>query len=142
MKFPYIKIPQKDPTKKWISRPLIPVIIFGSKSNIKVLALIDSGADKCLFNAQIGREIGLEVEKGKPETFMGIEGGRLVAYIHKIKLQIVGIENIIEIESGFVDSPAVDVILGQEGFFDTFKIKFEKTITLLKLLLPKDINCF
>jgi hypothetical protein len=25
MKFPYIKIPQKDPTKKWISRPLIPV---------------------------------------------------------------------------------------------------------------------
>jgi hypothetical protein len=86
--------------KKWISRPLIPVIIFGPKSNIKVLALIDSGADKCLFNAQIGREIGLEVEKGKPETFMGIEGGRLVAYIHKIKLQVVGIENIIEIEAG------------------------------------------
>jgi hypothetical protein len=133
MKFPYIKIPQKDPTKKWISRPLIPVIIFGPKSNIKVLALINSGADKCLFNAQIGREIGLEVEKGKPETFMGIEGGRLVAYINKIKLQIIGIENIIEIEAGFVDSLAVDVILGQEGFFDAFKIKFEKDHNIIEI---------
>jgi hypothetical protein len=133
MKFPYIKIPPKDPTKKWISRPLIPVIIFGPKSNIKVLALIDSVADKCLFNAQIGREIGLEVEKGKPETFMGIEGGRLVAYIHKIKLQVVGIENIIEIEAGFVDSPAADAILGQEGFFDAFKIKFEKDHNIIEI---------
>jgi hypothetical protein len=137
MKFPYIKIPQADPTKKWLSRPLIPVIIFGPKSNIEVLALIDSGADKCLFNAQIGREIGLEVEKGKPETFMGIEGGRLIAYVHKIKLQVVGIENIIEIEAGFVDSPAADAILGQEGFFDAFKIKFEKDHNIIEITPSK-----
>jgi predicted aspartyl protease len=133
MKFPYIKTPQADPTKKWLSRPLIPVIIFGPKSNIEVLALIDSGADICLFNEQIGREIGLEIEKGKTEAFMGIEGGRLVAYIHKIKLQVVGIEKIIEIEAGFVDSPAVNAILGQEGFFDAFKIKFEKDHNIIEI---------
>jgi hypothetical protein len=137
MKFPYIKTPQAYPIKKWLSRPLIPVIILGPKSNIEILALIDSGADKCLFNAQIGREIGLEVEKGKPETFMGIEGGRLIAYVHKIKLQVVGIENIIEIEAGFVDSPAADAILGQEGFFDAFKIKFEKDHNIIEITPSK-----
>jgi hypothetical protein len=64
---------------------------------------------------------------------MGIEGGRLVAYIHKIKLQVVGIENIIEIEAGFVDSPAADAILGQGGFFDAFKIKFEKDHNIIEI---------
>jgi hypothetical protein len=64
---------------------------------------------------------------------MGIEGERLDAYVHKIKLQVVGIENIIEIEAGFVDSPAVDVILGQEGFFDAFKIKFEKDHNIIEI---------
>jgi hypothetical protein len=68
---------------------------------------------------------------------MGIEGGRLVAYIHKIKLQVVGIENIIEIEAGFVDSPAVNAILGQEGFFDAFKIKFEKDHNIIEITPSK-----
>lgn len=126
MKFPYVKIPTSDPRRKWISRPIIPVTLFGSEQSVNIDALIDSGADKCLFHNEIGREIGLEVEKGMKETFSGIAGKEISAFIHKIQLQIKGIEKTIEISAGFTDAPGVFAILGQEGFFDNFRIKFER----------------
>jgi hypothetical protein len=43
----------------------------------------------------------------------------------------------IEIEAGFVDSPAADAILGQEGFFDAFKIKFEKDHNIIEITPSK-----
>jgi len=133
MKFPYLKTPRADPRKKWISRPIIPITLFGPKGSVNVDALIDSGADRCLFNAQIGREIGLEIEKGEKESFSGIEGGEIVAYLHKVKLQIIGIDKIVELEAGFTDAPGVFAILGQDGFFDAFKIKFEKDHNIIEI---------
>ena len=65
MKFPYIKTPHSDPYKKWVARPIIPVTLFGPGGSININALIDSGADKCLFNAEIGTEIGLNVFAGE-----------------------------------------------------------------------------
>jgi len=35
-----------------------------------------------------------------------------------------GIE--IEVAARYIDSPHVDILLGQEDFFDKFRIKFEK----------------
>jgi hypothetical protein len=43
----------------------------------------------------------------------------------------------IEIEAGFVDSPSVSAILGQEGFFDAFKIKFEKDHNIIEITHSK-----
>jgi len=134
MKFPYLKTPGKDPRKKWVSRPIIPIILFEPKGSINIYALIDSGADKCLFNSEIGKEIGLEIEKGKKEIFSGIEGGKLTAFLHPVELQIMGMEMRIEIEAGFVDSPGVSAILGQEGFFDAFKIKFERSRNVIEII--------
>lgn len=138
MKFPYFKTPREDPRKRWISRPIIPVTLFGPKGSINIDALIDSGADRCLFNSQIGKEIGLEIEKGEREIFSGIEGGKLLAYLHKIHLQIIGINKIIEIIAGFTDAPGVFAILGQEGFFDAFKIKFEKAHNTIEITPIKE----
>ncbi len=126
MKFPYLKIPAKKLGKKWISRPIIPVTLFGPKGSITVDALIDSGADRCLFHTDLGREIGLELEKGEKESFGGIEGGRIPAFLHKIQIQIVGMDKKIEVLAGFAAAPGIFAILGQEEFFDAFRIKFEK----------------
>jgi len=133
MKFPYLKTPRVDPRKKWISRPIIPITLFGPKGSVSIDALIDSGADRCLFNDQIGREIGLDLEKGEKEIFSGIEGGQIGAYLHKIQLKIIGIEKRIEIIAGFSDAPGVFAILGQDGFFDAFRIKFEKDHNIIEI---------
>jgi len=137
MKFPYIKTPSADPRRKWISRPIIPITLFGPKASVTIDALIDSGADKCLFNAVLGKEISLDIEKGNKEIFGGIEGGQIVTYIHPIQLQIVGIDKKIEIPAGFTDARGVFAILGQEGFFDAFRIKFERDRNIIEIDLVK-----
>ena len=126
MKFPYLKLPSSDPRLKWIARPYIQVKLTGPKASRIGYALIDSGADRSLFNIQIAEKIGLDLTKAPEEVFGGIEGGNLKAKLHKVKLQIVGISEEIEILAGFVDSGGVAAILGQEGFFDAYKIKFER----------------
>jgi hypothetical protein len=74
MKFPYLKIPHSNPSKKWISRPIILVTLHGPKGSVNVNALLDSGADKSLFSSQIAEEIGLDLKEGEEEVFSGIEG--------------------------------------------------------------------
>jgi len=126
MNFPYLKIPTNDPKRKWIVRPIIQVILIGPQKSVIVDALIDSGADKCLFNSELAKELGLILENGEAEYFGGIEGGKIKCFVHKIQLQILGLDKKIEVSAGFIENLKVSAILGQEGFFDGFKIKFEK----------------
>ena len=126
MRFQYFKIPSADPSRKWISRPLIPIRVIGPKGIWEGYGLIDSGADRSLFNTEIAEEIGLRLTNSQTENFFGIEGDRLKANLHEIRLQILGVDKEVEILAGFVDSPGVGAILGQDGFFDAFRIKFEK----------------
>lgn len=137
MKFPYIKLPFKDPTLKWVARPLIPIRIFGPKVVWEGYALIDSGADRCLFNLEIAQDIGLDLSESQIQNFGGIEGGSIKAKLHKIKLQVVGIEEKVEVTAGFVSSNSVSAILGQEGFFDNLRIKFEKDHGIVEINLVK-----
>lgn len=137
MKFPYIKFPSKDPKRKWVSRPLIVVRIFGKKGVWEGYALIDSGADRSLFNLEIAKDIGLDLTESQVENFSGIEGGSLKARLHEVKLQIVGMEEKIKIVAGFVRSDAVSAILGQDGFFDNFRIKFERDHGVIEINLAK-----
>lgn len=126
MKFPYLKFPPLSPTLKWISRPLIPIIIIGPTGSWEGHGLIDSGADRCLFNVEIAKQIGIDPLESSTEDFSGIEGGKISAKISKVRLKIIGIDQEIELNVGFVDSLGVSVILGEDGFFDKFRIKFEK----------------
>lgn len=126
MKFSYLKIPTNDTKRKWIARPIIQVVLTSPQKSVIADALIDSGADKCLFNSELAEELGLVLENGEAEYFGGIEGGKIKCFVHKIQLQILGLDKKIEVSAGFIEDLKVSAILGQEGFFDAFKIKFEK----------------
>ncbi len=134
MRFPYFKIPTLDSKRKWISRPIIPITLFGRRGEIVVDALIDSGADKSLFHVELAQEIGLNFKGKKSEFFSGIEGGRIKSFLSPIRLQIMGMDEIIEIIAGFTNARGVSAILGQEGFFDAFKIKFERRRNSIKII--------
>lgn len=128
MKFPYVKLPSRNPRRPWIARPIIPIILknAGMVSD-PIGALVDSGADQCLFHADIGRSLGLKLEDGVPHKFSGIEGGVVTTYLHKITIQIVGTSRSIEVIAGFSESTGIAAILGQEGFFDAYKITFQRS---------------
>ncbi len=134
MKFPYLKQPNLlKPQAPWIARPIIPVKLSYERNSLNVAALIDSGADFCIFNTEIGERLGIPIKEGETLDFFGITKIPVKVYLHKIKLQVLGIDHLIEISAGFTEASGVVAILGQEGFFDNFRIKFEKDHNVIEI---------
>jgi hypothetical protein len=120
VRFNYIKERLADrPKKQWPKKPKVPVTLhYGNKSQNQ-FCLIDSGADLCLFHSSIGRLLGIDVTSGPSRPVGGITGS-IIAYMHRIELQVQGLPHRVEINAGFTDSNQVEALLGQEGFFDNF----------------------
>ena len=60
MKFNYKKYSSS------VLRPVIPIKLKNKDLEIGYEVLVDSGADFCVFDAQVGEAIGIDVKKGKP----------------------------------------------------------------------------
>ncbi len=115
--FPYKKIDGR-------LRPII-AIELGHTKTFGYEVLVDSGADICVFHADIGRSIGLDIEKGERFELGGITGVERVGYLHKIMLKVGNVSY--QTRVGFTDSMRDGAygMVGQKGFFDRFAIKFD-----------------
>lgn len=119
MKFPYKKV------APGIIRPIIPIELSYQSISIPYEVLADSGADFCVFDAEVADILGLPITKGKRRQFSGITGGRANMYIYPIELRVGGWSY--KIEAGFSREmgPYAHGIVGQKGFFDQFIVKFD-----------------
>ncbi|MDQ2920499.1 MAG: retropepsin-like domain-containing protein [Acidobacteriota bacterium] len=124
MKFSYTEIPNKqDPTRPFQRPYLIVRLVYGT-GHKDVVTLIDSGADLCLFHADVGRMLGIDIQTGRKCKFQGVAGGKEVAYLHYVRLIVRGLGDV-NLEVGFTDSMAVGSgLLGQQGFFEQLQISF------------------
>jgi hypothetical protein len=124
--FPIPPSNKLDPKQSSLFRPVVELKLKSKDGKeISYSALIDSGADYCLFHGIIGEQIGLNVKKGKPLNFYGTGGRTQTAYFHEIMFSIEGTE--ITTMVGFsygLESLNVG-LLGQTGFFNKFKIEFD-----------------
>lgn len=87
--------------------------------------LVDSGADFCIFDAQIGELLGIEVEKGEPSEVWGITGVGEIYFLHEVTIRVGGWPH--RIRAGFLPNIARlgYGVVGQRGFFDIFIVKFD-----------------
>lgn len=128
MKFPYLIVPNlADPTKPVIPRPYIPVRLFYQEKHRNTFGLVDSGADVSIFHASIGRRLGIQIEQGRSGKTSGIGGVEMVTYYHTLSLQVDGLAEIVPLEIGFADWLPVTGLIGEVGFFDVYRITFERT---------------
>jgi len=135
MKYQYTSVYNPDTKQKLKKRPIVEIELFGKKGTIKTLALIDSGADRSLFNIQFAREIGINLTNAKEEGFIGIGDIKPIqCCISEVEIKIEGIDNKIKITAGFISSDSVNALLGQEGFFDNYRIKFEKDHDVFEII--------
>ena len=134
MKFSYTKIPTRDLRRAWASRPLVSVRLHGPTGIVLVDALLDSGADSCVFDASIGKAIGAVPKGSLPTTFRGIGNGHLQGWAHAVRIEILGAQDQIEVMAGFTEGLGISAILGQEGFFDHYKITFERQKNRFELI--------
>ena len=66
-------------------------------------------------------------QKLEPRDFTGIKVGAITTYlIENIEIKVENMENKVKIPVSFIESETVGIVLGQEGFFDQYRIKFEK----------------
>jgi hypothetical protein len=86
---------------------------------------MDTGSPYCLFQAALGRSLGLQIEDGIRHEISGIVAGASVpGYFHKVLLSIED-HWTVDIMAGFVDGMGAGILLGRRGFFDNFVVKFD-----------------
>jgi len=129
MKFRYAKLllPKKSEFfGSSISRPIVPVRISWKGKSVQYSALIDSGADFCIFDGEVGDYLGIDVRSGVKEVFGGVqERGGAEAFLHEVTLNIGGWDYKTTVGFSYDIAKHGSGILGQKGFFDMFSIKFD-----------------
>ncbi len=129
MKFSYRKLSlprRSDYFGTSILKPIIPVKVIVGGKTVNYSALIDSGADFCIFDAEIGEYLGLDVKNGRREEFGGIQArGGAVAFLHDIVLEIGGFKYKTAIGFSYDIAKRGLGVLGQKGFFEYFKVIFD-----------------
>jgi len=85
-------------------------------------ALVDSGADLCVLDIEIAREIGIPLD-GSLAREMGILGHRSLAFPVTVKI-LVGADAF-ETTVIFFEGLPMAGVLGRMGFFDNFTVTFD-----------------
>jgi hypothetical protein len=116
-------------------RPIISIGI-SFKKDLKYEVLVDSGADICIFDAEVAQAIGIvDIVTGEEMKFGGITGKSEVGYIHTVKIKIKDCEFRTKVVfSEHINDDGTGIV-GQKGFFDRFVVKFdysEKSLVLRK----------
>jgi predicted aspartyl protease len=113
--------------------PIIPFIVKSNEEFVPVNALVDSGATISLFNADIGRALKIDIEKGEKFYPVGISG-KILTYIHEVIIKIGDYE--VKAKVAFTDELAVKInLLGRESIFENFAVLFNDK--LKKIVLEK-----
>ena len=126
LKFPYTKFRITPPSvkkAKFVYRPVISVKLFKQNKVVTFDALIDSGADKCIFPVWIADRLGFDVYKGEKMIFSGI-GGSVLAYLHKTNIKVKEIKLSLDIYYSHEWNDMPFGLLGQAGFFSNFDVNF------------------
>lgn len=129
MKFPYFKLLLQGHLEFFgtsILKPVIPISILANSLELRYAALIDSGADFCIFDAEIGENLGIDISSGLKIEFGGIQEGNVArGFLHPVSVKIGGVDYRTTVGFSYNISKHGYGILGQKGFFDIFVVKFD-----------------
>ena len=97
---------------------------------------MDSGADFCVFPANAGKAIGLDVQEGEHISTFGI-GGKEILHFHKVTVEVIVQDQSLRFEcrAGFSTKLNAKGIgfLGRDGFFDLFQeVSFSQKVKMFR----------
>jgi predicted aspartyl protease len=138
MKFEYLAVAGlKDSRGKMVKRPVLMLELKAEDGSVlEVPALVDSGADTTTVNIQYAEALGIRL--GEEGAILGIAPGKVKRRMGHLLFKIKHTDFELDVPAWYVDSENVGVLLGQEAFFDTFKIKFEKSRGVFEINPVKD----
>lgn len=111
--------------------PIIPLYISTQNQQLKIYALIDSGATISVFKDEVAEQLGIVIERGK-EIYLGGVGGRIKGYIHQLHFELAGKKFLCPVVFSHEYFVSFN-LLGREVFFKSFRIVFEEKKKHVKL---------
>lgn len=107
-------------------RPIIPVTLKHNNRSFNYLAMIDSGADFNIFHAELANILEIDLTRLKTIEFGGIKKDvKGIGYYTALEIGIGGqFFNTSIIFSNDISENGYGIV-GQQGFFNLFKIKFD-----------------
>jgi hypothetical protein len=109
-----------------VSRPLLEIEMMGTERTLSVFGLVDSGADMNLFNIRYAQALGITLDGLPSKDFIGISDVRVTTYFAEVPIKVKHFSDILYLPVAFADSPSIDVLLGQEEFFDAIGYDLRK----------------
>lgn len=108
-----------------VLRPVIPIEVVHDVVSVPYEVLVDSGADFCIFDAELAVILGIDIFKGEEQSVFGITGVSQKYYVHDITIKVGGWPY--KIKAGFLpDMPPMGYgVVGQKGFFEFFTVRFD-----------------
>ena len=138
---PYQKIqipPRGDLPAKIVYAPILKTALLHKNTEPFYFdSIVDSGADFCVFPADLGQAAGLDVSEGKNVLTFGV-GGKEMLYFHKVKLEVIIKDEpwTFECQAGFSTKMNARGVgfLGRDGFFDLFQeVAFSQKVKMFRL---------
>jgi len=124
---------QMGPGNSFVYRPLIRINISARSGgeNMTIDAMIDSGTDSTVLNADIARAIGIDLSKCSRIKLGGI--GSTEGYLSNVVVKVPDFKVVMDVPVAFAENPPFDGLLGQRHFFQRFKITFEKRLNIFRV---------
>ncbi len=95
------------------------------EKSVHALALVDSGADHCLFQRWLGEHLGLELDD-LPLATGRTAGGPIQVPVCRLQVELLG--QVFECLVGFLDGEKLEHnLLGREGIFDQIQLGFRES---------------
>lgn len=85
-------------------RPVVPIKLKNKDNAVGYEVLVDSGADLCIFDEEIGEAIGIDVKNGIPQEVFGVGGKASIYYLHDVEIEVGGWPY--KIKAGFMPNVA------------------------------------
>jgi len=133
MRFPYSILPAKPdaafPNRQSIKRPLLTVALEKDGKSIVGLAIVDSGADNCIFPASFATALGITIPNQNAYVFSGTADAPQIAYFETVRVTLWNGNQAdapiqFDLYAGFCDTlEHVGLgLMGQEGLFSRYQV--------------------
>jgi predicted aspartyl protease len=106
--------------------PAVDVTLIGPNGEEDLLAIIDTGAQYCLFSGLRAHSIGLDLTTGRRERLSGL-AGQLLARVHEVELEILGTR--FRCEVAFSEQHIPRELLGRHTLFNQIRVGFREGIS-------------
>lgn len=122
-----------------IYRPMAIVRIGGPRKVRKCEALVDTGADECIFPVSVAHATGIDLARAPKGRIAGVGGKSLDCMYVSVRLELTDGDHSIQWTSsvGFVEYGQTEretLILGHSGFLDYFTAIFDGEAKTMELL--------